>query len=94
MEQIKVIQNTTLAQYFTNLERASYEKTHAKFIIDFILLHPDLKQNYDFYWEKYIDKQIAYEKEKQFFSNYILEKFPKSKYWNADFIKGIVEVTE
>ena len=62
------------------------------FLIDFILLHPDLKQNYDFYWEKYIDKQIAYEKEKQSFSDYILKEFPNTKNWRVDFTKGIIEV--
>lgn len=89
---IKVIENTTLSQHFSSLERAAYEQNSTKFLIDFILLHPDLKQNYDFYWEKYIDKQIAYEKEKQSFSDYILKEFPNTKNWRVDFTKGIIEV--
>ena len=89
---IKVIENTTLSQHFSSLERAAYEQNSTKFLVDFILLHPELKQNYDFYWEKYIDKKIAFEKEKQSFSDYILKEFPNAKNWRVDFTKGIIEV--
>lgn len=89
---IKVIENTILSQHFSSLERAAYEQNSTKFLVDFILLHPELKQNYDFYWEKYIDKKIAFEKEKQSFSDYILKEFPNTKNWRVDFTKGIIEV--
>ena len=95
MEKIKVVENTELAQHFTALERASYEEKNAKFLIEFIISHPELKENFDFYWGKYIDKQINYEKEKQSFSNYIAKEFSNDKIsWFADFGNGTVEITE
>lgn len=91
---IDVYEGTPEAEAFTALERSFYEMNQSKFIIDFILEHPDLKDSYDFYWGKYIDYQIKYEKQKVIFEkNIILPKIKNNEIkWFVNFERQRIEI--
>ena len=89
-QKIKIIKNTELEKYFSALEYKYFEFNSCQSIINFILLHPELKNEYDFYWEKIINIKIGYEKQKIDLLNYLQSQDDKIKDYYCDFYNGII----